>query len=179
VKIASVAEVKAHFSSYLKASAAGPVVVTRNGSAVAVLLGDRDDDELERLLLAHSRKLGAILDAADRRIDEGAGLGHDEFWQQVESSNRGREKNGRRKKRRTKGRTEAAIGAGCQWLPQSSPPRYPGRYVPRSMIQHDVNIPAGFTILDDSQREMRIAYRSASMGCQSWNQPLVRAPVRR
>ena len=103
MKIASVAEVKAHLSSYLKASSAGPVVVTRNGAAVAVLLGVSDDDELERLLLGHSRKLAAILDAADRRIAEGAGIEHDEFWQQVESASRGREKNGSRKKRRTKG----------------------------------------------------------------------------
>jgi prevent-host-death family protein len=50
MKIASVAEVKARLSSYLKASAAGPVVVTRNGKAVAVLLGVDNDDELERLL---------------------------------------------------------------------------------------------------------------------------------
>ena len=102
MKIASVAEVKARLSSYLEASAAGPVVVTRNGKAVAVLVGVEDDEEVERLLLAHSRKLRAILDAADRRIDEGAGVGHEEFWQQVESANRSREENAGTKKRRTK-----------------------------------------------------------------------------
>jgi prevent-host-death family protein len=102
MKIASVAEVKAHLSAYLKASATGPVVVTRNGKAAAVLLGVSDDDELERLLLAHSPKLRAILDAADRRIDEGAGIGHDEFWKQVESANHAREKHGSGKKRRTR-----------------------------------------------------------------------------
>jgi prevent-host-death family protein len=102
MKIASVAEVKARLSAYLKASAAGPVVVTRNGKAVAVLIGVEDDEEVECLLLAHSRKLRAILDAADRRIDEGAGIGHDEFWQQVEAANRARERDGGGKKRRTK-----------------------------------------------------------------------------
>jgi prevent-host-death family protein len=102
MKIASVAEVKARLSSYLHASATGPVVVTRNGKAVAVLLGVSDDEELERLLLAHSRKLRAILDAADRRIDEGAGIGHDEFWQKIESGTRTREGNGHAKKRRAK-----------------------------------------------------------------------------
>jgi len=102
MKIASVAEVKAGLSSYLKASATGPVVVTRNGKAVAVLLGISDDDELERLLLAHSRKLRAILDAADRRIDAGAGISHNEFWQKVESANRPRAENEIGKKRRTK-----------------------------------------------------------------------------
>ena len=86
MKIASVAEVKARLSSYLKASATGPVVVTRNGKAVAVLLGVNDDEELERLLLAHSRKLRDILEAADRRIDRGAGIGHEEFWHEVESA---------------------------------------------------------------------------------------------
>src|SRR4029077_11802724 len=79
MKTASVAEVKARLSSFLKASATAPVVVTRNGKAVAVLLGVHDDEELERLILAHSRKLRAILDAEDRRIEEGAGIGHDEF----------------------------------------------------------------------------------------------------
>src|SRR5262249_22782394 len=93
-------EVKARLSAYLDASAAGPVVVTRNGKAVAVLLGVHDDDELERLLLAHSPKLRAILDAADRRIDEGAGIGHDKFWLEVESAQRPRDAKGTRKKRR-------------------------------------------------------------------------------
>lgn len=102
MKIASVAEVKAHLSSYLKASATGPVVVTRNGKAVAVLLGVNDEEELERVLLAHSPKLRAILDAADRRIEEGAGISHDEFWLQVESANRSPEEDKDGKKRRTK-----------------------------------------------------------------------------
>jgi prevent-host-death family protein len=105
MKIASVAEVKARLSSYVRASATGPVVVTRNGKAVAVLIGVEDDEEVERLLLAHSRKLRAILDAADRRIDEGGGIPHDEFWRQIEAADRSREQNGRGKKRRTRHRT--------------------------------------------------------------------------
>ena len=105
MKIASVAEIKAQLSAYLKASATGPVVVTRNGKAVAVLLGVQDDEELERLLLAHSRKLRAILDAADRRIEAGAGIGHDEFWQEVESGKRPGEAKGNGKKRRSRRRT--------------------------------------------------------------------------
>jgi prevent-host-death family protein len=91
-------------SSYLKASAAGPVVVTRNGKAVAVLLGVEDDDELERLLLAHSRKLRAILDAAERRIDAGAGIDHDEFWRRAESRNRARKENGGQSRRKRPGK---------------------------------------------------------------------------
>ncbi len=83
MRIASVADVKAHLSAYLNESSAGPVVVTRNGKAVAVLVGIADDDDLERLLMAHSPRLRAILDAADRRIDKGNGIRHDEFWKQV------------------------------------------------------------------------------------------------
>jgi prevent-host-death family protein len=102
MKVASVADVKAKLSAYLDASAKGPVVVTRNGKAVAVLLGVGDDDELERLLLAHSPKLNAILDAAEQRIRKGEGIGHNEFWKRVESAKRPRstDGNGKRKQRK-------------------------------------------------------------------------------
>lgn len=102
MKIASVAEVKANLSSFLKGTARGPVVITRNGKAVAVLLGVEDDEELESLLLAHSPKLRAILDAAERRIDKGEGIPHDEFWRQVEAADRARDKNGSPKHPRVK-----------------------------------------------------------------------------
>jgi prevent-host-death family protein len=102
MKIASVAHVKAKLSSYLKASAAGPVVVTRNGKAVAMLVGINDDEELERMLLAHSRKQRAILDAADRRIDEGSGIGHEEFCRQIELRHHHGVGSSRRKERLTK-----------------------------------------------------------------------------
>lgn len=99
--VASVASVKARLSSYVKASATRPVVVTRNGKAVAVLLGVRDDDELERLLLAHSSKLRSILASADQRIDEGAGIPHKEFWRAVAPTRRGtRTKHGSRQTKR-------------------------------------------------------------------------------
>ncbi len=45
MKIASVADMKARLSAYLKESQEGPVIVTRNGKAVAVLLAVTDDDE--------------------------------------------------------------------------------------------------------------------------------------
>lgn len=50
MKTAPVAEVKAHFSEYVKESEKGPVVVTRNGRpAVVMIAAGEDDDELERL----------------------------------------------------------------------------------------------------------------------------------
>lgn len=102
MKTASVAEIKARLNIYLKASATDPVVVTRNGKAVAVLVGVENDEEVERLLLAHFQKLRALLDAADRHIDEGAGISHEEFWQQVEAVQSPREPSGSEKKRRAK-----------------------------------------------------------------------------
>jgi prevent-host-death family protein len=80
MKIASVADVKAHFSAYLKETEGGPVVVTRNGKPVAVLLAVRDDETLEDLILAHSPRFQAILETSRRQIREGQTLSHDDFW---------------------------------------------------------------------------------------------------
>ncbi len=83
MKIASVADVKAKLSGYIKASKAGPVVVTKNGKPVAVLLSVQDEDEIERLLMAYSPKLQRILQAAEQQIREGKGIKHKDFWADV------------------------------------------------------------------------------------------------
>src|SRR5262245_4566630 len=88
MKIASVAAVKARLSAYLKESQEGPVVVTRNGKAVAVLLAVADDDELERLVLAHSPKFQALLDKSRRQLEETGGIPHDQFWREVKGESR-------------------------------------------------------------------------------------------
>jgi prevent-host-death family protein len=80
MKIASVANIKAHFSAFVKESAEGPVVVTRNGKPVAVLVAVGDDDELEDLVLTHSRRFRAILAKSRDQIRTGHRLTHDEFW---------------------------------------------------------------------------------------------------
>jgi prevent-host-death family protein len=80
MKIASLAEVKAKFSAYVKSSGHAPVVITRNGKAVAAIIPLEDDDALERLMLGYSPKLRAILAAARQRIRTGHGLRHDQFW---------------------------------------------------------------------------------------------------
>lgn len=103
MKIASVADVKARLSAYLRDSQEGPVVVTRNGKAVAVLLAVTDDDELERLVLAHSPKFQALLDKSRRQIEETGGIPHDDFWREVEEKAReaaGKGKPGRRRGKR-------------------------------------------------------------------------------
>jgi len=98
LKIASVAEVKAQFSAYLKESEQGLVIVTRNGRAVAALLAVRDDEELERLVLAHSPRLRAILETARQQIREGEGISHDDFWLEMEEK---KPPQGRRKGKKT------------------------------------------------------------------------------
>jgi prevent-host-death family protein len=80
MKIVSLAKVKAKLSSYIEAARSGPVVITKNGSAAAVLLAITDDDELERLLLAHSPKLRRILQKSAKSIRAGRGIPHEDFW---------------------------------------------------------------------------------------------------
>src|SRR6266404_8949915 len=103
MKIASVADVKARLSAYLTESFRGPVIVTRNGKAVAVLLAVADDDELERLVLAHSPKFQALLDKSRRQIEETGGIPHEQFWRDVKAERRataGKDNGGRRRTRR-------------------------------------------------------------------------------
>jgi prevent-host-death family protein len=85
MKIAPVVEVKAKFSAYLEACKEGPVVVTKNGKPVAVLLSVVDEDELERLILAHSPKFQAILKKGREQVRAGQGIEHEEFWRQIEA----------------------------------------------------------------------------------------------
>jgi len=84
MKIASVAEVKSQFSAFLKAAEGGPIVVTRNGRPVAVIIGVQDEDEIERLLMAYSPHLRAILDRSRQQFKEGHWLSEEEFWSQFE-----------------------------------------------------------------------------------------------
>ena len=80
MKIAPVAEIKAQFSAYLRSSEEGPIVVTRHGKPVAVLLSVDDEEDLERLIVAYSPKFRRLLEAGREQIREGEGQGHEEFW---------------------------------------------------------------------------------------------------
>jgi prevent-host-death family protein len=85
MKSVSVADLKAHLSDYLKATEQGPVVITRRGKPTAVLVAVADEDELERLLMAHSPRLQAILEAARKRIRAGKGVREEDCWAGVAS----------------------------------------------------------------------------------------------
>ena len=88
MKIAPIVEVKARFSAYLKASKEGPVVVTRHGKQVAVLLSVEDEEELERLILAYTPRFRAIMETTREQIRETGGIEHEEFWQEVKTETR-------------------------------------------------------------------------------------------
>ena len=105
MKVASLTEVAADFAVYLKACELGPVVVTRKGKPVAVLLRTEGQEDLERLLMGHSPKLQTILEAARKRFREGAGIPHEAFWKEVEAENasRIRKRSSSRKLGRTTG----------------------------------------------------------------------------
>jgi len=102
MKIASVADVKARLSAYLKEAQEGPVIVTRNGKAVAVIVAVTDEDELERLVLAHSPRFQALLDKSRRQIEETGGIPHNVFWREVEAESREGARKGKQGQRRTK-----------------------------------------------------------------------------
>jgi prevent-host-death family protein len=85
MKIASIAEVKANLSAYVKASEAELVVITRNGKPVAVLLPMTDDEELERLALAYSKRFQAILSKARDQLTTCGGIPHADFWRDIGS----------------------------------------------------------------------------------------------
>ena len=81
MRVASLAEVKAKLSAYLQeVETTGPIVITRHGRAVAILLAPIDDDDLERLLLSRSPRFQSLLSKSRRSIRAGKGVTHEDFW---------------------------------------------------------------------------------------------------
>jgi prevent-host-death family protein len=101
VTTAAVAELKAHLNDYLeKCETDGPIVITRNGKAIAVLLAPYDEDDLERLLLGRSPRFQTMLDRSRQSIKEGKGLTEEEFWA-AGRRRRQEQKEARKSQRRT------------------------------------------------------------------------------
>jgi len=84
MRIAPVADVKAHLSAYLEeCETKGPLVITRNGKAAGVLVAPKDEDDLERLVLSRSPRFQALLEESRQSIKAGKGLTSDAFWKAV------------------------------------------------------------------------------------------------
>lgn len=88
MNIAPLAEVKARFSAYIKQLQTAPVIVTKNGRPVAVMMAISDEDDLERILLAISPRFQTLLDQAEKRIQETGGLSHADVWAQIEAEDK-------------------------------------------------------------------------------------------
>ena len=85
MKIVPLADVKARLSAYVEAcQTEGPVVITRNGKAVALLLAPLDEEDLEGLVLSRSPRFQALLAKSRQSIMAGKGLTRDQFWSAVE-----------------------------------------------------------------------------------------------
>src|SRR5947207_2002370 len=103
MRIAPLADVKARLSAYLdECGVEGPLVITRNGKAVAVMLVPFDDDDLERLMLGRSPRFQALLNRSRQSIQQGHGLSEKEFWTAVRK--RAQERKATRSRRTKRGR---------------------------------------------------------------------------
>jgi prevent-host-death family protein len=85
MKIAPLAEVKDRFSAYIDESRESPVVVTRNGRPVAMIISIADEDDLDSLLLAHNPRFVQLLEEARRRVQIGGDVSLAEFRRRLEA----------------------------------------------------------------------------------------------
>jgi prevent-host-death family protein len=90
MKSVSAARVAAQFDEYLAASREQPVLVTRNGKPVAVLLAVRNKAQAKQAAEGRCRSLQSIFQEAHLQLQKGGGIPHDQFWAQVEESRRAR-----------------------------------------------------------------------------------------
>ena len=84
MKVAPVAEVKAHLSEFLTACQDEAVVVTRNGRPTAMLVGIHAEDDLEQMVLAQSPRFRRLLEQAAKRANNQGTL-HADFWGELET----------------------------------------------------------------------------------------------
>lgn len=83
MKIAPLAEVKDRFSAYIDESHESPIIVTRNGRPVAMIIAIEDEDDLDSLLLVHDQRFLRLLEEARQRVRATGGLSLAEMRQQV------------------------------------------------------------------------------------------------
>jgi prevent-host-death family protein len=92
MKIAPLAKVKDQFSAYIEACKESPVVVTKNGKPVAMIVPIEDEDDLDSLLLAHNPRFLQILEDGYRSVKETGGIKSQEFWAEIKRRRRTKKK---------------------------------------------------------------------------------------
>ena len=86
MKIAPLAEVRDRFSAYIDESRESPIVVTRNGRPVAMLISIEDEEDLDSLLLVHNPRFLQLLEEARQRVRITGGVPLAEFRQRIEAA---------------------------------------------------------------------------------------------
>jgi len=86
MKTVSAAKIAAQFNDYLRASREHPILVTRNGKPVAMLMAVQDQADAEQLALGRLRPLRSILQEGQEQIQQGEGIPHDQFWRELEQA---------------------------------------------------------------------------------------------
>ncbi len=88
MKIASLTEVKAKFSDFVRfcVSQKELVVVTKHGRPAIVMMAI-DEEELERLMLYRSPKFRQLAEAAEKEYRAGKSIPAEEFWKQMDEDN--------------------------------------------------------------------------------------------
>ena len=92
MRTASAAKIAAQFDDYLETSREQPVLITRNGKPVAMLLAVQDRADAERLAAGRPRSLRSIFAEAHEQIRKGEGIPHDRFWREIEQSRRAKQR---------------------------------------------------------------------------------------
>ena len=79
MKIVPLAVVKDHFSSYIDESKESPIVVTRNGRPVAMLISINEEEDLDSILLSHNPRFIQLLEDARQHVRATEGVDLTQF----------------------------------------------------------------------------------------------------
>ncbi|MGH7967068.1 MAG: type II toxin-antitoxin system prevent-host-death family antitoxin [Candidatus Binatia bacterium] len=86
MKRASATKIAAQFDDFLEASREHPVLVTRKGKPVAVLVGVNNQAEAEQLTVGRLRSLRSVFQDAHEQLQQEGGIPHAQFWREVEQA---------------------------------------------------------------------------------------------
>jgi prevent-host-death family protein len=85
MRTVTAADVEADLDTFLDDVAQGPIVITRDGRPIAALVPLEDQEDAERLSLAHNPDFRRLLDEARERVGRTGGMSEEEFWRAVDA----------------------------------------------------------------------------------------------
>ncbi|MCB0052916.1 MAG: type II toxin-antitoxin system Phd/YefM family antitoxin [Caldilineaceae bacterium] len=84
MKLVPLSQVKDHFSAYIDESRESPIVVTRNGRPVAMIIAIEDEDDLDNMLLVHNQRFVQLLEEARERVHVTGSVSLAEFRKEID-----------------------------------------------------------------------------------------------